>query len=127
MNSLTSIEALQRAIALVAAEQLDYKKIVVQLAQHYPETFVKLATNSMCQQWHRTVRQYLIEGGSRVAAVKLVREKTGLGLKEALDVCHVAQNILFSLGKTSEAYNAPSDFHIDEKSKVIADSIAYAD
>lgn len=126
MNDLVTIETLQRAIALVAAGQLDYKKIVVQLAQHHPAIFVQLATNTISQQWHRTVKAYILEDGNRVAGIKLLRERTGIGLKEALDVCHAAKNLMYKTGECREYHEFPDNFTLEDELQTVARTIANA-
>jgi ribosomal protein L7/L12 len=75
----------RRAIE-IACSAFDAKKIATALAKDYPEIFVKLyeATTSV-QDWHRDVITFAYQGNP-VGAIKLVREHTGLGLKEAKDV-----------------------------------------
>jgi ribosomal protein L7/L12 len=77
--------ALRRVIEITTSA-FDAQKIAVALAKEYPEIFVKLheATTSI-QNWHRDVVTAVYQGNP-VAAIKLTREKTGLGLKEAKDV-----------------------------------------
>jgi hypothetical protein len=127
MNDLLTIEALQQAIALVAADKLDYKKIVVQLAQYYPEIFVKLTANVVPQQWQREVKRKLFQSGCRVDGIRLLRTRTGIGLKEALDVCHTVENMMFVQGRGTEYHDFPDGFVLSSDLKNLAELIANAD
>lgn len=92
----------------------DSKAIAILLAKKHPAIFLDLhgqsrnttvpsgpipravgaaerdaATPKPFEQWHSDVVNLLRSGGNKVAAIKLIREKTGLGLKEAKDLADI--------------------------------------
>lgn len=113
----------QKAIDLLLSNTIDYKKIVVELAKFYPETFVKLATSSFNEPWHSKVKNYIL-AGEKVSAVKLTREKLNLGLKEALDVVHLVQNELRSNGHSIDYYDFKPEIKVSTTFQNIVSSIA---
>lgn len=72
----------------IVAGGYDAQKIAHALAKKHPTLFLELYQQvaAPVSTWHKDVVQHMY-GGNVVSAIKLVREKTGLGLKEAKDVC----------------------------------------
>lgn len=70
----------------IAASPFDARKIVIALAKAHPELFVQLhRQTTTVDPWQREVVTAVYQT-NMVGAIKLTREKTGLGLKEAKDV-----------------------------------------
>ena len=90
--------AYAQAIEILMQDNVDFRSIVVSLAKQHPEILVEIAGRKVsAPQWHRDVVACALSP-NRVAAVKLYREHTGAGLKEALDVINHLQNLLFRSG-----------------------------
>ena len=90
--------AYAQAIEILMQDNVDFRSIVVSLAKQHPEILVEIAGRKVsAPQWHRDVVAYALSI-NRVAAVKLYREHTGVGLKEALDVVNHIQNLMFQNG-----------------------------
>ena len=72
----------------IVASGYDAQKIAHALAKKHPTLFLELYQQVAAPvlTWHKDVVQSLY-AGNVVSAIKLMREKTGLGLKEAKDVC----------------------------------------
>lgn len=93
--------AYAQAIEILMQDNVDFRSIVVSLAKRHPEILVEIAGRKVsAPQWHRDIVAYALSP-NRVAAVKLYREHTGSGLKEALDVVNHIQNLLFQHGHAS--------------------------
>ena len=85
-----------RAIEITTSSQFDPRKIAIALAQVDPGLFIKLfETTTVVPSWQREVVA-LTYGSQIVSAIKLIRERTGLGLKEAKDV---ADNLRLHMSK----------------------------
>lgn len=100
-----------RAIDLLMDNAVDYRKIVIELAKVNPGLFVELATRNAPTpahlQWHRKVHEHILQD-EMVSAIKLVREKKSLGLKEAKDICDSLRNVMYQRGMpVREAYGSP--------------------
>ena len=77
-----------KAIDILMGNSVDYKNIAIELAKQNPELFCQLvakASPSKDHAWHRDAISHL-RACHLVSAIKLCREKTGFGLKEAKDV-----------------------------------------
>lgn len=85
----------QKAIAVLMNENIDYKKVCIALAQSNPKLFVKLVDDpnvfKPVEDWHREVKRNMI-GERKIEAIKLIRNMTGFGLKEAKDISDHLQN-----------------------------------
>jgi hypothetical protein len=97
--------AYKDAIDLIANNTFDPRRIAIELAKTYPVIFVALASKNSAEQWHYDYIQLLRKDDSRVPAIKLMREKTGFGLKEALDVTN---NLVESMNSRGYFLQAPS-------------------
>ena len=84
-------ESYQQTIELLMASDIDYKKVVIKLAQLDPDMFIKCANgsisdipaiNGMTRERVNEVRE-IVNSGKRIDAIKKVREYTKWGLKEA--------------------------------------------
>lgn len=85
----------KKAINILMDGDVDFKKLGVALAQTNPKLFIQLVDDPNVfrpvEQWHRDVK-HLTCAGRKVEAIKLIREKTGFGLKEAKDISDHLQN-----------------------------------
>ena len=73
------------AIDLLMENTVDYKNIAIKLAKTNPELFCQLCQSKNSNDWHYKVLT-LIQAGQKIEAIKLCREKTNYGLKEAKDI-----------------------------------------
>lgn len=76
-----------QAIDILMGREVDFKAMCIQLAKQNPELFCQLvakASPSKDHKWHKEAVSHL-RAGNMVSAIKLCREKTGFGLKEAKD------------------------------------------
>lgn len=93
--SSNNTQYFQKAIDVLMNENIDYKKVCIALAQTNPKLFIKLVDDpnvfKPVEEWHREVKRHMI-GVRKVEAIKLIREKTGFGLKEAKDISDLLQN-----------------------------------
>jgi hypothetical protein len=77
-----------QAIDILMGREVDFKSMCIELAKQNPELFCTLAAKaapSKDKAWHREAIAHM-RAGEMVSAIKLCREKTGFGLKEAKDV-----------------------------------------
>lgn len=77
-----------KAIDILMGREVDFKSMCIELAKQNPELFCTLAAGaapSKDNAWHREAVQFM-RNGNMVSAIKLCREKTGFGLKEAKDI-----------------------------------------
>jgi ribosomal protein L7/L12 len=85
-------EAYGRVIDLIANDAIDFRAIGLSLAKARPDVFLALHdlnANPVVDQrveMDNEIRK-LYSMSQKVAAIKLCREKTGWGLKEAKDYC----------------------------------------
>lgn len=89
-------QAYAKAIDLLTADNVDYKAVAIALAKQNPELFCSLAAGAgacafPATGWHREVVEH-IRSNHKVSAIKLCREKTGFGLKEAKDIIDDVSN-----------------------------------
>ncbi len=81
----TKTDAYKLAIEITASA-FDARKIVIALAKEHPELLVRLyRATTVTETWQRDIVTAVYQGNP-VHAIKLTRENTGLGLKEAKDV-----------------------------------------
>jgi ribosomal protein L7/L12 len=82
-------------IDLLMTTEIDYKRTVIELAKRHPAIFVKLVSTSKAgvEPWMADVRECMLVG-AKVEAIKTIREKTGMGLKEAKDISDNVQNLM---------------------------------
>jgi len=89
-----------RAIDILMSEQIDFRSMTIELAKEDPALFNQLFTRLeiSCELgWVGTVIS-LIRGNNFVESIKTVRQETGLGLKDAKDVCDRFRVKLIELG-----------------------------
>jgi ribosomal protein L7/L12 len=85
-------EAYGRVIDLVANDAIDFRAIGLSLAKARPDVFLALhdlaanPTNDKRVEMDNAIRK-LYSVGSKVEAIKMCRQETGWGLKEAKDYC----------------------------------------
>ena len=83
------ITAYQESIGILMSGAVDYKAVVVKLAQTHPELFVSLyngETSADYEQKRYAKMIYENNGHQLIPAIKEVRAKFNLGLKEAKDL-----------------------------------------
>jgi hypothetical protein len=94
----TNHDAALRRVIEITTSGFDAQKIAVALAKEYPEIFVKLFdATTRAKDWHREVITAAYQGNP-VSAIKLTREFTGLGLKEAKDVVDNLRAFMSQIG-----------------------------
>lgn len=85
-------EAYGRVIDLVANDAIDFRAIGLSLAKARPDVFLALhdlaanPINDKRAEMDNAIRK-LYASGSKVEAIKMCRQETGWGLKEAKDYC----------------------------------------
>ena len=121
------VECYKQAIDLLTNKELNYRAIVIEFAKHHPKLFMKLVVPNRDvievlrkEDWMNGCRKYLVDG-KKVEAIKLCRNATGLGLKEAKDVCDRAQVLTDPYAQHSSGYgnNELSD-SFEEMAQAIA-------
>lgn len=125
----------RQAIDIIVANQLNYEDLGVALAKENPALFVKLVAQQKdvdvpgVEQWQRDVYSHII-GGNMVNAIKLTREKTGFGLKEAKDVCDAVRYTLIANKRMSkpdhDLWVTSAPVHLLPDLRAIHDRIAKA-
>lgn len=76
-----------KAIDLLMSDEVDFRQLAIDLAKVNPELFCQLAAGDdlkICE-WHREVWN-LGTAGDDVGAIKVIRQHTGMGLKESKDL-----------------------------------------
>ena len=86
-----------KVIELLMNGSVNLRDVAVTLAKVDPALFLRLADHKEEPVWHDTVMQLMLNN-ERVNAIKVVREKTGFGLKEAKDVCDAVAGWLYNNG-----------------------------
>lgn len=105
-NETTHAEYLRRVVEIMATSY-DAKKIAVALAKDHPEIFVKMHNQTTAvENWHREVITAIYQTNP-IAAIKLTRERTGLGLKEAKDI---VDNLRVYMSQHGYMMSVRSDF-----------------
>ena len=81
---------------LTGPETIDYRKVCVELAKTDPAAFVRLVRGNTkaIVEWHNTLLRHIKENRP-IDAIKLVREKTGFGLKESKDIVDNLTHLLY--------------------------------
>ncbi len=83
---MKSLELYEQVIDLLSVEQ-DWKKICFNMAKINPKLFYQAILGTKFEKpWQMKVKEMMVAGGTRIDAVKYVRNETGMGLKEALEV-----------------------------------------
>lgn len=80
--------------------QAQVERMLTWIAKNEPELFLrahKASTVIVSQEWARAI-VYDLAHGNKVSAIKATRERTGLGLKEAKDICDNVYGMLPALG-----------------------------
>jgi hypothetical protein len=83
-----SIRYYAQAIDILMGTPVDFKAMCIELAKQNPELFCHLAAQaapSKDNAWHKEALRFMREG-NKIGAIKLCREKTGFGLREAKDI-----------------------------------------
>jgi hypothetical protein len=84
-----------QAIDILMGKEVDFRSMCIELAKQNPELFCSLAEKTApvnnSNAWHVEAIAH-VRGGNIVSAIKLCREKTGFGLKEAKDVMDAVRN-----------------------------------
>ena len=96
-----------QAIDILMGKEVDFRAMCIELAKQNPELFCSLAAGaapSKDNAWHKEAIAQ-IRNNHLVTAIKLCREKTGFGLKEAKDVIDAIRN------RDSDHWFSPMDFH----------------
>lgn len=76
-----------KVIDLLMDDKLDFRKISTELAKKYPQIFIEMASaNQPIPEWCREVIKFM-RAVNKIDAIKCVRAATGVGLKEAKDIC----------------------------------------
>jgi len=106
-----------KAIDILVGSTVDYKAICIELAKQNPELFCDLAAPSRGNSWQKEVVD-LVRSNQTVSAIKLCREKTGFGLKEAKDVIDAVRS------RDGDYWYNPS--HLEERFHVVYKDIISA-
>jgi len=111
------------AIRALREKNINFEKVVYELAATHPKIFMELLAPKRNvfevlkkEPWQNTVRDFLGQG-MKVDAIKLARQETGLGLKEAKDVCDFAAHFMDPM-RASPPIAAISDEHIKLAKKI---------
>lgn len=72
-------------IAQVSGDPIQTEAIVIEMAKRHPKILVQIWRSLNGNDWKDACREMLEKEPKRIPAIKLCREKTGLGLKEAKD------------------------------------------
>jgi ribosomal protein L7/L12 len=90
---------------------IDWKNIVLQVAEKHPEMVAKLITKSDTPDWVIRVRDVVADptrvGSNKIPAIKLLRELQGMGLKEAknwVESDPVCAKVLYDQGSSQNLY-----------------------
>lgn len=99
-----------KAIDILMGPAVDFKAMCIELAKQNPELFCSLAAGaapSRDNKWHKEAIQF-VRGQQMVSAVKLCREKTGFGLKEAKDIIDAVRT------RDSDHWFNPAHLHSEQ-------------
>lgn len=86
----------EQVIEVISSRTHDSERMLTWIAKNEPEVFLRAHTASalvVSKDWARAVVQHLVDG-NKVSAIKATRERTGLGLKEAKDICDKVHEML---------------------------------
>lgn len=105
----TAVPIHERIIDVFAAGY-DAQKICLMLAKRHPDIFLSMhrETAAPVEAWHREVIQQNY-AGNKVHAIKVLRERTGLGLKEAKDVVDNLTTAMSKLGYMVSPFGTPGE------------------
>lgn len=122
-------QAYAEAIEIIANQNADFRKIAVNLAKTFPEAFLALHHGVVEQgaeqgKLDRDIYD-LYAAGNKVAAIKLHRTETGIGLKESKDYC----DALFEHSGNSRNSGAPTSIKAIRElvMKSVSANMTYAD
>lgn len=93
-----------RAMIRVARDAFDFEKAGKMLAEHEPRTFLK-----MLQIAPKSFVASDFSGMGKIEAIKYIRSKNGMGLKEAKDLLDSIGGYLDGNGKTVHAHTLSAD------------------
>lgn len=102
-----------KAIDILMGPAVDFKAMCIELAKQNPELFCSLvSTVSQAMpvkdnKWYKEAVQF-VRGQQMVSAVKLCREKTGFGLKEAKDIIDAVRT------RDSDHWFNPAHLHSEQ-------------
>jgi ribosomal protein L7/L12 len=97
MSQVPERATFQRVID-ITSKPFDAQKVAVALAKEHPEIFLKLVeATTVVVDWHRDVVTLAYQSAA-VSAIKLIRERTGFGLKEAKDVYDMLRSFMSQAG-----------------------------
>lgn len=104
-NENDTINYYMRAIDIIMEGDYDAKAVIRELVKRDPKMFCSIIDERplAVEQWHRNVKKFMIDG-SVVEAIKLLRQETKLGLREAKDIVDNVQNRLYAIGYSSVSY-----------------------
>ncbi len=109
---------------MLGQQELNYKKIVVELAKQNPKLLLKIMNPDRNMfavlakdPWMTEVRGH-IGNGDRIDAIKLIREKVGYGLKEAKDITDLADHYMRPMVAVSPDINHMSSGALELAQKI---------
>ena len=73
-------------ISIVTKDTVDAKALLVEIAKHNPAAVVAAHNRLSVSLW-RGESERLLRDGQRIDAIRLCREYTGWGLREAVNAC----------------------------------------
>jgi hypothetical protein len=156
MDAQDTKDLTKEAVALSLDNELDYNRMIIDLVTKSPAHFLELIDGDALALAHKLLkidpamycviaRQQIVfgldceeikrmlmsanvpgQGTPLIAAIKKVREKTGLGLKEAKDVCEL---LIVEMQKRGMYDPTPRNTHlgtIDSKMQLIISSLIKA-
>lgn len=100
-----------KAIDILMGSPVDFKAICIELAKQQPELFCTLAHGaapSNDNAWHLEAIAHM-RAGNLVTAIKLCRQQTGFGLKEAKDIIDALRN------RDSDHWYSPADMRDEQR------------
>ena len=76
-----------KVIDILMSGELDYKKVVIELAKKYPSTFLEIITSiHLAEPWMIDII-HNIRNGDLIMAIKILRQEVKFPLKNAKEVC----------------------------------------
>lgn len=86
-----SVNPYVRVIDILADPDCDHRKILIEVAKHYPAIIVEVVDHAL--SWQGEVDRFL-RRGEKISAIKLWRTETGDGLRESKDAVEARQREL---------------------------------
>ena len=76
-----------KVIDILMSGELDYKKVVIEMAKKYPSTFLEIITSiHLAEPWMIDII-HNIRNGNLIMAIKILRQEVKFPLKDAKDIC----------------------------------------